>query len=72
MREAVDTIPSILNKCLFVSPDRQTDGRTDTRTQIFKRRVYHNTPHFLKWRGITMMLKKAKIIIRKKMAASKA
>ena len=26
MGEAVDTIPSILNKCLFVSPDRQTDG----------------------------------------------
>ena len=25
--EAVDTIPSILNKCLFVSPDGQTDGR---------------------------------------------
>ena len=29
MGEAVDTIPSILNKCLFVSPDRRTDGRTD-------------------------------------------
>ena len=28
MGEAVDTIPSILNKCLFVSPDRRTDGRT--------------------------------------------
>ena len=28
MREVVDTIPSILNKCLFVSPDRRTDGRT--------------------------------------------
>ena len=28
MGEAVDTIPSILNKCLFVSQDRQTDGRT--------------------------------------------
>ena len=27
MGEAVDTIPSILNKCLFVSPDRQTDAR---------------------------------------------
>ena len=26
MGEAVDTIPSILNKCLFVSPDRRTDG----------------------------------------------
>ena len=25
MGEAVNTIPSILNKCLFVSPDRQTD-----------------------------------------------
>ena len=25
MGEAVDTIPSILNKCLFVSPDKQTD-----------------------------------------------
>ena len=24
MREAVDTIPSILNKCLFVSPDGRT------------------------------------------------
>ena len=31
MGETVDTIPSILNKCLFVSPDRQTDGRTDGR-----------------------------------------
>ena len=42
MGEAVDTIPSILNKCLFVSPDGRTipsilnkclfvspDGRTD-------------------------------------------
>ena len=27
MGKAVDTIPSILNKCLFVSPDRQTDAR---------------------------------------------
>ena len=27
MGETVDTIPSILNKCLFVSPDRQTDRR---------------------------------------------
>ena len=26
MGEAVDSIPSILNKCLFVSPDRQTDA----------------------------------------------
>ena len=24
MGEAVNTIPSILNKCLFVSPDRRT------------------------------------------------
>ena len=31
MGEAVDTIQSILNKCLFVSPgqtDRRTNGRT--------------------------------------------
>ena len=27
MGEAVDTIPSILNKCLFVSPDRRTPAR---------------------------------------------
>ena len=27
MGEAVDTIPSILNKCLFVSPNRHTDRR---------------------------------------------
>ena len=27
MGEAVDTIPSILNKCLFVSPDIRTDRR---------------------------------------------
>ena len=27
MGEAVHTIPSILNKCLFVSPDRRPDGR---------------------------------------------
>ena len=26
MGEAVDSIPSILNKCLFVSPDGQTQG----------------------------------------------
>ena len=26
--EAVDTIPSILNKCLLVSPDERTDKRT--------------------------------------------
>ena len=30
MGEAVDTIPSILNKCHFVSPDRQTDGQAQT------------------------------------------
>ena len=30
MGKAVDTIPSILNKCLFVSPDRRTDGRRRT------------------------------------------
>ena len=32
MGETVDTIPSILNKCLFVSPDGQTDIQTDRRT----------------------------------------
>ena len=32
MEEAVDTIPSILNKCLFVSPDGRTHGRTDARS----------------------------------------
>ena len=32
MGEAVDTIPSILNKCLFVSPDGRTGARTDGRT----------------------------------------
>ena len=32
MGEAVDTIPSILNKCLFVSPNLLTDGRTDQST----------------------------------------
>ena len=26
--------------------------RMDTQMQIFERRVYHNTPHFLKLRGI--------------------
>ena len=31
MGEAVDTIPSILNKCLFVIPDIQTDGQADGR-----------------------------------------
>ena len=39
MGEAVDTILSILNKCLFVSPEGRTDGRTDTQTQIFEQRV---------------------------------
>ena len=29
MGEAVDTIPSILDKCLFVSPDGRTDGQID-------------------------------------------
>ena len=29
MEEAVDTIPSILNKCLFVSPETRKDGWTD-------------------------------------------
>ena len=29
MGEAVDTIPSILNKCLFVSPDGRTNEETD-------------------------------------------
>ena len=29
MGEAVDTIPSILNKCLFVSPDGRTDGHSN-------------------------------------------
>ena len=32
MGEALDTIPSILNKCLFVSPDQRTNGRTDGQT----------------------------------------
>ena len=32
MGEAVDTIPSILNKCFFVSPDRRIDGRMDGRS----------------------------------------
>ena len=32
MGAAMDTIPSILNKCLFVSPDGQTHGRTDEQT----------------------------------------
>ena len=30
MGEAVDSIPSIQNKCLFVSPDRRTDARGKT------------------------------------------
>ena len=46
MGKVVDSIPSILNKCLFVSPDgqmdtrmdgqtdRQTDGQTDRTTVI--------------------------------------
>ena len=36
MGEAVDTIPSILNKCLFVSPDGQTDRQTDRQTRCLK------------------------------------
>ena len=36
--EAVDTIPSILNKCIFVSP---TDGRTDVPTFIFFLDILH-------------------------------
>ena len=39
MGEAVNTIPSILNKCLFVSPDRRTS-----------RKQY--TPHLFKVGGI--------------------
>ena len=30
MGEAVDTIPSILNKCLFVSPDKRTYGQAES------------------------------------------
>ena len=45
MGEAVDTIPSILNKCLFVSPDGRTHGRTS-------RKQY--APHFFKVGGIKM------------------
>ena len=37
MEEAVDTFPSILNKCLFVSPD----GRTDVPTFIFFLDILH-------------------------------
>ena len=37
MGEAVDTIPSILNKCLFVSPDE----RTDVPTFIFLLDILH-------------------------------
>ena len=33
MGEVVDTIPSIPNKCLFVSPDGQTDRQTDRQTE---------------------------------------
>ena len=36
MGEAVDTILSILNKCLFVSPDAQTHGRTPARLVYYK------------------------------------
>ena len=36
MGDAVDTIPSILNKCLFVSPDGRTDGRTPDRPVYYK------------------------------------
>ena len=43
MGEAVDTIPSILNKCLFVSPDKRTNKRTS-------RKQY--APHFFKVGGI--------------------
>ena len=41
MGEAVDTIPSILNKCLFVSPDGRKDGKPKTMSLRFssKRRV---------------------------------
>ena len=30
MGDAVDTIPSILNKCLFVSADKQTDEQAES------------------------------------------
>ena len=40
------------NRVLQIGNNALTDGRTDTQTQIFERRVSHNTPHFLKWRGI--------------------
>ena len=30
MGQAVDTIPSILNKCLFVSPDGRMDAEAET------------------------------------------
>ena len=35
--------------------DALKDGRTDTQTQFFGWRVYHNTLHFLKWRGIKII-----------------
>ena len=35
MGEAVDTIPLILNKCLFVSPERREDGRTDNVKTVY-------------------------------------
>ena len=35
MGKAVDTIPSILNKCLFVSPDELTDGWTDNVKTVY-------------------------------------
>ena len=43
MGEAVDTIPSILNKCLFVSPDRRIDGWTLERK--FLNGGYNIIPH---------------------------
>ena len=47
MGEAVDTIPSILNKCLFVSPDGRTDRRTSGKQYV---------PHFFKVGDITTHL----------------
>ena len=49
MGEAVDTIPSILNKPLFVSPDRRTDGRTLERK--FLNGGYNIIPHTFKVAG---------------------
>ena len=43
MGEVVDTIPSILNKCLFVSPDRRIDGWTLERK--FLNGGYNIIPH---------------------------